>query len=71
MARAFLTELAESDLAKIWAYIARENPQKADDHIAKLRAVCEKLASMPQLGRAREALAKGIRSYGVGSYLIF
>lgn len=71
MPQAFLTELAESDLAKIWAYIAQDNPDKADHHILKLRAVCEKLAAVPQLGRARYTLAKGIRSYTVGNYLIF
>ena len=51
MKHARITELAESDLAKIWLYIARDNPDAADQFIDKLRVQCQRLASVPQQGR--------------------
>ena len=71
MKRASLTELAKSDLSKIWLYIARDNPEAADRFIDKLRAQCDQLASEPQMGRSRQEFASGLRSYRVGNYLIF
>jgi toxin ParE1/3/4 len=69
--RVYITELAESDLAKIWAYIARHNPTAADRFIDKLREQCEQLAASPHLGRLRPEFAHDIRSYRVGNFLIF
>ena len=71
MKRASLTELANSDLSKIWLYIARDNPEAADRLIDKLRLHCDRLASEPQVGRLRQEFASGLRSYRVGNYLIF
>jgi toxin ParE1/3/4 len=69
--RAGITELAESDLAKIWLYIARENPDAADQFVDKLRVQCHRLAAAPQLGRPRPEFAMDLRSYRVGNYFIF
>jgi len=66
-----ITELAESDLAKIWLYIARDNPDAADQFIDKLRAQCHRLASAPERGRPRPEFAIDLRSYRVGNYFIF
>lgn len=71
MKRAFITELAESDLTKIWTYIARDKSEAADRFIDRLRSECEKLANLPDLGRPRPELANGICSFAVGRYLIF
>jgi len=68
---ACITELAESDLAKIWHYIARDNPDAADQFIDKLRVQCQRLASVPQQGRPRPEFAVDLRSYRVGNYFIF
>jgi toxin ParE1/3/4 len=68
---AFITELAESDLSKIWVYIARDKPEAADRFIEKLRATCDRLAQSPGLGKNRPELAFGLRSFRVGKYLIF
>lgn len=43
MKHARITELAESDLCKIWLYIARDNPDAADQFIDKLRVQCQRL----------------------------
>ena len=71
MKHARITELAESDLAKIWLYIARDNPDAADQFIDKLRVQCQRLASVPQQGRPRPEFAVDLRSYRVGNYFIF
>ena len=71
MKRAFITELAESDLSKIWLYIARDNTEAADRLIERLRAECARLAFAPLRGRSRAQFAQGLRSYRVGKYFIF
>jgi toxin ParE1/3/4 len=71
LSQAFITELAESDLSKIWLYIARDNPAAADRFVEKLRITCERLAQSPTLGRSRPELAFGLRSFPVGNYLVF
>lgn len=71
MKHARITELAESDLAKIWLYIARDNPDAADQFIDKLRLHCQRLATTPQRGRSRPEFAVDLRSYRVGNYFIF
>jgi toxin ParE1/3/4 len=67
----YITELAESDLTKIWLYIARDSPEAADRFIDKLRVHCGRLAASPNLGRLRPDFAPGLRSYRVGNYFIF
>lgn len=71
MKHARITELAESDLAKIWLYIARDNPDAADQFIDRLREQCARLASTPQRGRLRPEFAIDLRSYRIGNYYIF
>ena len=71
MKRAYITELAESDLAKIWLHIARDNSDAADQFIDKLRAHCDRLAFAPRRGRLRPDFAADLRSYRVGNYYIF
>jgi len=69
-----ITELAESDLTKIWLYIARiarDSHEAADRFIDKLRVHCGRLAASPNLGRLRPDFAPGLRSCRVGNYFIF
>ena len=71
MKQASITELAESDLSKIWLYIARDSPEAADRFVDKLLLQCKRLASSPSLGWPRSEFAPGLRSYRVGNYFIF
>ena len=71
MKQAFITELAESDLAKIWAYIAQHDPRAAQRFTDTLRAQCHKLASDPERGRPRNDFAAGLRSHRVKDYFIY
>lgn len=63
---------AVADLDEIWYYAAKESGSfaVADRLIDSATSRFALLAGQPQLGRAREALRPGLRSFPVGSYLI-
>jgi toxin ParE1/3/4 len=62
---------ARSDLDEIWFYIAQDNPCAADKFIRAVVSRFRLLASMPEMGRQREELAPRLRSFPVGSYVVF
>ena len=64
------TARAEDDLIEIWAYIARDNPPAADRLLDLLDEKSRMLAQDPKLGAARDDIAKGVRHFPVGNYLI-
>lgn len=66
-----LTPVARDDLEGIWEYIAAENPQAATRIAQALMQKCRLLAENPLLGRQRDELASGLRSFPVRSYVIF
>jgi toxin ParE1/3/4 len=62
---------AYEDLFEIWDFIAADNIAAADAWIDKLDEQLLLLASHPLMGRSREELAEGIRSFPIGRYVIF
>ncbi len=62
---------AQSDLAEIWDYIAEDSEARADAFIETIDRKFKVLAGRPNMGRAREELAEGLRSFPVGRYVIF
>lgn len=62
---------AENDLFEIWDYIADDSEARADAFIDMLDQKFFTLASNPGLGRTRDELAEGLRSFPVGRYVIF
>ena len=62
---------AEEDLLDIWRHIARDNPDAADAWIDQLGETALRLAENPEIGRMREELLPGIRSFPVGNYILF
>jgi len=66
-----ITELAGSDLAKIWLYIARDNQDVAVSSSTSSASNANPLASVPQQGRPRPEFAVDLRSYRVGNCFIF
>ena len=60
-----------SDYEEIWRYIALDNPAAADRLISALERQLLTLAAMPGIGRKEPNLAADLRSFPVGSYLIF
>jgi toxin ParE1/3/4 len=70
MPSANLSDDAEDDLSDIWTYIALDNPRAADSFVAKIHKTCQLLSEFPGGGPLRPELARGLRSFPVGNYLI-
>ena len=62
---------AENDLEEIWLYIAQENPDNADKLLDEIEETSQKLAQFINMGRTRDELHPGLRSFPIGNYLIF
>jgi toxin ParE1/3/4 len=62
---------AVADLDEIWSYIARDSPDAAEKFTEALISRFSRLAAMPGIGRTREELSHGLRSFSVGRYIIF
>jgi toxin ParE1/3/4 len=71
MARFRQSRLAVRDLLEIWLHVAHDDVAAADRLSDRFETVFAKLATSPELGRSREELAPGIRSFPVGRYVIF
>lgn len=67
-----LAPQAEAALAAIWAYVAEasDSAEIADRLIDSITARFLLLADNPFLGRARDDLRPGLRSFPVGEYVI-
>ncbi|MBF0318400.1 MAG: type II toxin-antitoxin system RelE/ParE family toxin [Nitrospirae bacterium] len=62
---------AESDLEEIWLYIAQDNPDKADKLLDEIEESSRKIAQFTNMGRNRDELHPGLRSFPAGKYLIY
>jgi toxin ParE1/3/4 len=63
---------AEQDLLAVWRYGVDEwSPTKADRHLLDIERTCERLCSLPELGRARDELMRGVRSILCDPQIIF
>jgi toxin ParE1/3/4 len=66
----FLPE-ARADLHQIWDYIAEDDVEAATRLVDLVEEKCTLLARSPDVGRVRDELAPGLRSFPVGKYAIF
>jgi toxin ParE1/3/4 len=71
MPSVFRTSQAHLDLIEISFRIAEENPTAADQWLDLINEKCGVLAQMPEMGRKRSELVRGLRSFAVGNYVIF
>lgn len=71
MAEVFRTEPAQRDLLEIWVHIAENSLEAADRFLSTVNATCHTIADTPGIGRKREEFGKGLRSFPLGSYLLF
>lgn len=71
MNRYRLSRQAEQDLEDIWFYIAQNDEVAADLLIAKILDKFPMLAKFPDMGKKRDDLLKGLRSFPVKPYIIF
>lgn len=70
MNRFRLTSRAERDVDEIWLYIARDNTQAADRLMGSFLDRFQMLADRTRLGRQRDELNAGLRSFVVGNYVV-
>jgi toxin ParE1/3/4 len=67
-----LSDLAESDLAEIWSYVAEDaSPTRADRLIDAIFDRFELLVEQPRMGRNRPEFGEGVRSFVVESYVMY
>ena len=65
-----LSPAAQADLDEIWFHIAQDKVDAADRFIDLLTSKFPRLAATPLMGRARDDLKPGLRSFPVKRYLI-
>jgi toxin ParE1/3/4 len=66
-----VSQKADADLLRIFAYVFKLNPVAADALIQDINRKFEQLGHFPFLGRERASLFPGLRSVIVGNYLFF
>lgn len=67
-----LTPAAQRDLSSIWDFTEeRWDVSQAERYIRKIQAAVERIAEDPDIGRTREGIREGYRSYAIGSHIIF
>src|SRR5262245_1023764 len=62
---------ADEDLIDIWSFIALDSLDAADSLLDGFVEKFELIAENPQAGRARPELARNLRSFPAGRYVIF
>ena len=67
-----LRELARADLEAIWVYTAEQwGVEQAERYLNGLFACLNDLAENPQLGRQRDEVKAGYRSFPQGRHVVF
>ena len=61
--------LAQTDILEIWDFIADDSVAAADRWVDHLDEQFRLLATQPMMGRSRQELAPGVRSFPVGRYV--
>jgi toxin ParE1/3/4 len=63
---------AKSDLLDIWDYIAGDSLDRADNFLDQIESKLQTLSRNPGLGRKREDLLSGLRSFPISNtYVVF
>jgi toxin ParE1/3/4 len=55
------TPAARADLDEIFWFIAADNPRRARSYVAEIEQTCSHLCEMPEKGRSRADLRRGLR----------
>lgn len=71
MARVRRRPQAAADILEIWDFIAEDSIAAADRWVDRLDETLEVWATQPMMGRGREELAPGVRSFAFGKYVVF
>jgi toxin ParE1/3/4 len=63
---------SEEDLLSIWRYGADEwSPIAADDHLRDIETTSRMLLEVPNLGKSRDELLRGVRSITADPHIIY
>lgn len=62
---------ALTDVVEIWDYIADESEERADAFVSLIDAKIAILSAQPMMGRSRDELTVGLRSFAFGHYVVF
>lgn len=71
MKRLLVSPTARSDLVNVREYIASENKRAAARIIREIKASFKTLLEFPEMGRRRDELRKGLRSFPIKKYVVF
>lgn len=71
MKRCIFSPRSHKDFAEILDYFGETDADSALDFVTRLQLACDQLAQMPGMGRKRDKLARGLRSFPVEKYVIF
>ncbi|MCF6178595.1 MAG: type II toxin-antitoxin system RelE/ParE family toxin [Geopsychrobacter sp.] len=66
-----LSAQAREDLTEIWLYIATDSTVAADSFVDLLFRQCLSICDAPYMGRNRDNLLPGVRSFAYKRYIIF
>lgn len=66
-----ITAPAARDLEKAYEYTTEQSVRGAAKLVERMTQAFRTLARQPGLGRPRDEIAPGLRSFRVGSYLVF
>ena len=69
--KVYRTPAARVDLIDIWLFIADDSQAAADRVLDRIESVLTMLLANPEAGRPRPDLLPGIRSFAVGSHVLF
>ncbi len=72
MAQVFYSASAENDLLEAWLYVAESSIPSADRLLDQIEAEAIQLINQPRMGRERNELAPGLRSWPTSTpYILF
>jgi toxin ParE1/3/4 len=66
-----LTNSAQLDLLDIWLYESAKSTEVADRQIDEITSTYEKFLDFPEMGRSRDELFPGYRSFPKDQFVIF
>lgn len=66
-----IAERALTDLEEIWVYFSETSENTADKVLRQITEKFTKLLNFPEMGKTRNDLLLGLRSFPTGKYIIF
>ncbi len=64
------TKRANQDLVSIWRHFAQDNRTAADKQLEAIERKCQLLLRYPKIGRSREDVRQGSRTFPCDDYII-